>query len=172
MLQSIDTAIAFVLIMTVASLFVTILVQMASAALSLRGKNLANALALTFQNIAPSVSAQAHQLAARILSDPLLSDSTRTPKDYSERAASDEPPRTRPWHFTDVFGATRLANAVRPEEVYGVLKRLAAPASAAGAAADENARIDPLAEVAKTILDKLVVPSDEAARIQAQLGTF
>ncbi|HEX8280988.1 MAG TPA: hypothetical protein VF551_06405, partial [Chthoniobacterales bacterium] len=63
------------------------------------------------------------------------------------------------------------ANAVRPEEVYGVLKRLAAPASAV-APADENVRIDPLAEVAKAILDKLVVPSDEAARIQAQLGTF
>ena len=69
MLQSIDTVIAFVVIMTVTSLFVTILVQMFSAALSLRGKNLANALALTFQTIAPSLDRQAHALAARILSE-------------------------------------------------------------------------------------------------------
>jgi len=38
MLQSIDTLIAFVVIMTVASLFVTILVQISSATLSLRGR--------------------------------------------------------------------------------------------------------------------------------------
>ena len=57
MLQSIDTLIAFVVIMTVASLFVTIIVQMFSAALSLRGKNLANALAITFQTIDPSLGA-------------------------------------------------------------------------------------------------------------------
>src|ERR1700712_4597435 len=87
MLQSIDTLIAFVLIMTVASLFVTIVVQMFSAALSLRGKNLANALALTFQTIDPALGERAHQLAAKILSDPLLSDSTLTRKDKKKGAS-------------------------------------------------------------------------------------
>src|SRR5215212_9100849 len=114
MLQSLDTAIAFVVIMTVTSLCVTIFVQMCSAALSLRGKNLANALALTFQTIAPEAAASAHELAAKILSDPLLSDSTRTEKD--RRLHFDPGTRTRPWHFIDLFGAMRLASAVRPEE--------------------------------------------------------
>lgn len=157
MLQSIDTLIAFVVIMTVASLFVTILVQMFSAALSLRGKNLANALALTFQTIEPSLAEKAHELAANILSDPLLSDSTRTEKDKGiEDSAAD---RKSPWHFTDVFGATRLASAVRPEEVYAELKRIATGGGS-------------LSEAAKKVLDALIVPRDEAAKIKAQLGVF
>lgn len=44
MLGSLDTVIAFAVIMTVLCLVITILVQMISAALALRGKNLANAL--------------------------------------------------------------------------------------------------------------------------------
>jgi hypothetical protein len=54
MLQSLDTLIAFVIILLAASLLVTILVQMLSAAFALRGKNLGNALALTFQSINPN----------------------------------------------------------------------------------------------------------------------
>ena len=75
MLNTIDTVIAFAVIMTVLSLLITIAVQMVSAALSLRGKNLANALALTFQTIDPSVGKYAHSLAAQILRDPIFSDS-------------------------------------------------------------------------------------------------
>src|SRR5215475_8979532 len=75
MLNTIDTVIAFAVIMTVLSLLITILVQMVSAALSLRGKNLANALALTFQTIDPKIGEHAHSLAAQILRDPIFSDS-------------------------------------------------------------------------------------------------
>src|SRR5437899_652827 len=75
MLNTIDTVIAFAVIMTVLSLLITIAVQMVSAALSLRGKNLANALALTFQTIDPSIGKYAHSLAAQILRDPIFSDS-------------------------------------------------------------------------------------------------
>lgn len=103
MLQSLDTVIGFVVIMTITSLFVTIVVQMCSAALSLRGKNLANALALTFQTIEPSLGKKAHQLAARVLCDPLLSDSTRTIKN---RNSGTPPEQEAPWHFTDISGAT------------------------------------------------------------------
>ena len=56
MLQSIDTLIGFVVILLAASLLVTILVQMLSAAFALRGKNLGNALALTFQSIDPKLA--------------------------------------------------------------------------------------------------------------------
>jgi hypothetical protein len=75
MLNTLDTVIAFAVIMTVVSLLITILVQMVSAALSLRGKNLANALALTFQTIDPRIGEHAHSLAAQILRDPIFSDS-------------------------------------------------------------------------------------------------
>jgi len=75
MLSTLDTVIAFAVIMTVLSLLITIIVQMVSAAFSLRGKNLANALALTFQTIDPNIGKHAHFLAAQILRDPILSDS-------------------------------------------------------------------------------------------------
>ena len=80
MLNTIDTAIAFAVIMTVLSLLITIVVQMVSTAFSLRGKNLANALALTFQTIDPKIGEHAHSLAAQILRDPIFSDSVWRPK--------------------------------------------------------------------------------------------
>src|ERR1051325_11930349 len=75
MLNTLDTVIAFAVIMTVLSLLITIVVQMVSTAFSLRGKNLANALALTFQTIDPTIGDYAHSLAAQILRDPIFSDS-------------------------------------------------------------------------------------------------
>jgi hypothetical protein len=75
MLNTLDTVIAFAVIMTVLSLLITIVVQMVSTAFSLRGKNLANALALTFQTIDPKLGEYAHSLAAQILRDPIFSDS-------------------------------------------------------------------------------------------------
>jgi hypothetical protein len=66
---------AFAVIMVALSLFITIVVQIVSAAFSLRGKNLANALALTFQTIDPTIGKYAHSLAAQILRDPIFSDS-------------------------------------------------------------------------------------------------
>src|SRR5437867_2865791 len=80
MLNTIDTVIAFAVIMTVLSLLITIVVQMVSTAFSLRGKNLANALALTFQTIDPKIGEYAHSLAAQILRDPIFSDSLWRPK--------------------------------------------------------------------------------------------
>lgn len=164
MLQSIDTLIAFVVIMTVASLFVTIAVQICSAGLSLRGKNLANALALTFQSIEPDLGPKAHQLAARILSDPLLSDSTRTQKSKNRNSAVAFPNKKTPWHFTDVFGAARLASAIRPEEVYGTLKKLALLAGNEEGAAT---RREPLAETAEKVLSALELRA-EGARVSAK----
>jgi hypothetical protein len=75
MLNTLDTVIAFAVIMTVLSLLITIIAQMVSAALSLRGKNLANALSLTFQTIDPNIGEYADSLAAQILRDPIFSDS-------------------------------------------------------------------------------------------------
>jgi hypothetical protein len=75
MLNTLDIVIGLAVIMTVLSLFITILVQMVSTGLALRGKNLANALSLTFQTIDPKIGEQAHSLAAQILRDPIFSDS-------------------------------------------------------------------------------------------------
>ena len=83
MLNTLDTVIAFAVIMTVLSLLITLVVQMVSAALSLRGKNLANALALTFQTIDPTIGKYAHSLAAQILRDPIFSDSLWQKKNRS-----------------------------------------------------------------------------------------
>jgi hypothetical protein len=49
----------------------------------LRGKNLANALALTFQTIDPTIGKYAHSLAAQILRDPIFSDSLWQKKNRS-----------------------------------------------------------------------------------------
>lgn len=86
MLNTIDTVIAFAVIMTVLSLLITIVVQMVSSAFSLRGKNLANALALTFQTIDPTIGEHAHSLAAQILRDPIFSDSLWRPKNRASRS--------------------------------------------------------------------------------------
>ena len=88
MLNTLDTVIAFAVIMTVLSLLITLVVQMVSAALSLRGKNLANALALTFQTIDPNIGKYAHSLAAQILRDPIFSDSFWQKKPQSLDEAS------------------------------------------------------------------------------------
>jgi hypothetical protein len=157
MLQSLDTLIAFVVIMAIVSLFVTILVQMVSAALSLRGKNLANALALTFQTIDPALAASAHQLAAKILSDPLLSDSIVTDKD---RGKHDAPTQMGPWSAfpRNWLKACKLATAIRPEEVYGALKRLAASSesksSATITAEDELTQVQKALSALSTTDDK------------------
>ena len=91
MLQSLDTLIGFVVIMTVVSLVITLLVQMVSAALALRGKNLANALSLTFQTIDPKLGEHAYALAAQILRDPIFSDSLFAPKKRVLLAAGTDP---------------------------------------------------------------------------------
>jgi hypothetical protein len=164
MFQSLDSLIAFVVILTLASLVVTVIVQMCSAALSLRGKNLANALALTFQTIDPSLKEEAHKLAARILSDPLISDSTRTQKDKKPEAAASD--RTGPWHFANPFGAMGLANAVRPEEVYAALKQLSQTQT------NDNKVPESLSAAAKKVLDALLTPKEKADAIKGQLEGF
>lgn len=80
MLATLDIVIAFAVIMTVVSLLITTLVQMASSLFALRGKNLANALALTFQTIDLRLGEHAYALAAQILRDPIFSDSLFAPK--------------------------------------------------------------------------------------------
>lgn len=105
MLDSVDTLIAFVLIMLVVSLLITIVVQMVSAALNLRGVNLAQGLKMTFGVIDPKSDEHAKKLANYILKGRYLSDSFLPSW-----------PILRWW---------RHAEAVRPTEVFDAVQRIA-----------------------------------------------
>ena len=104
MLDSLDTLIAFALIFTVVSLLITIVVQIITSSLNLRGKNLAWGVAEAFQAIAPDLEATAKgrgkNLADHLLKDSLLSD-------------------------RQVFSWVGKAEAVRPEELFAVLHSIA-----------------------------------------------
>lgn len=75
MLQSFDTLIGFAVIMALLSLLITIATQMFSAALSLRGKNLANALSVTLRTIDPDIGQHAEAVVEHVLQRPGISDS-------------------------------------------------------------------------------------------------
>jgi hypothetical protein len=101
MLDSLDTAIAFSVIMLVVSMLITIAVQMLSAALNLRGKNLAKGLTNTLNTILPGFEDQAEGFAKKILSGRLLSDSS------AQKLTG------------------RYASAARPDEVFDAMYRIA-----------------------------------------------
>ncbi|HKP93807.1 MAG TPA: hypothetical protein VJS88_07905, partial [Chthoniobacterales bacterium] len=115
MLDSLDTLIAFVLIMLVVSMLIMICVQILSAVFNLRGKNLGRGLTHTFETVSPGLAGQAQTLACRILTGQLLSD-TRMRK----------------------FG--RCATAVRPDEVFDALHRIASGRVEAAPEFRKNAR--------------------------------
>src|SRR4029077_776018 len=85
MLDSLDTLIAFVLIMLVVSLLITIVVQMCSAFLNLSGLNLLKGVGKTFAVILPDAASvadtevmekNAKKLSSFILKGRLISDSS------------------------------------------------------------------------------------------------
>jgi len=110
MLDSLDTLIAFILIMLVVSLLITIAVQMVSSALNLRGLNLAQGLKSTFAVIVPTSidplsEENAKKLANFVLKGRFLSDSF-LPN----------------W---PIFKLWRHTSAIRPEEVFDAIHRIA-----------------------------------------------
>jgi hypothetical protein len=105
MLDSLDTLIAFVLIMLVVSLLITIAVQMVASLLNLRGLNLLNGLSNTFTLIAPDVVRDTKELARCVLKGRLLSDSFLP--DW---------PIIRWWRHT---------TAIRPDEIFDSIHRIA-----------------------------------------------
>jgi hypothetical protein len=105
MLDSLDTLIAFVLIMLGVSLLITIGVQMVSAAFNLRGLNLAQGLKRTFAQISPDTDKDAKELANFVLKRRFLSDSFLP-------------------HW-GIFKPWRHATAIRPKEVFDVIRQIA-----------------------------------------------
>ena len=106
---------AFITIMLVVSMLITIAVQMLAAALNLRGINLGKGLVNTFNTILPGFEDQAKGFADRILGGRLLSDSSAS-----------------------IFG--RRATAVRPQEVFDSMMRIATGRREAPAEMRNNAR--------------------------------
>lgn len=79
MLERLDTLIAFAVVMLGVSLLITILTQIVSTALGLRGTNLLWGLETLFQELAPGLEKAGLTpggLAREILQDPLISDSS------------------------------------------------------------------------------------------------
>jgi dUTPase len=105
MLDSVDTLIAFILIMLMVSLLITIAVQLTVTALNLRGVNLLSGLASTFAVIDPNIEKKRKELARFVLRSRLLSDSF-LPN----------------W---SVLGWWRRASAARPQEIFDAIHRIA-----------------------------------------------
>lgn len=166
MLQSLDTLIAFVVILLTTSLLVTILVQMLSSAFALRGKNLGNALALTFQSIDPTIGANAYKLAERILADPRLSDSLFANKRAGKTV---KPDQEAPWGWWSLGKGWQLAGDIRPDEIHQLLTKI-------GAGADDTlVSISPtlypqIASAGKNLLTKLRILRAPAAHVPDTLA--
>jgi hypothetical protein len=117
MLDHLDTLIAFSVVMAVVSLMITLLVQMVSALLELRGKNLKWGLEELFRNVSPASAPHATALSNRVLSHPLISDSMVHQSPLLRR-------------IPGLAGRWRLASAIRQEELLGVLALIAAESDA------------------------------------------
>ena len=79
MMEKLDTLIAFAVVMLGVSLLITILTQLISTALGLRGSNLLWGLETLFQELAPGLAAagiRPGDLAKEIIQDQLISDSS------------------------------------------------------------------------------------------------
>ena len=157
MLQSLDTLIAFVVILLTTSLLVTILVQMLSSAFALRGKNLGNALALTFQSIDPTIGADAYKLAERILADPRLSDSLFANKKAGKTV---NPNQDAPWGWWSLGKGWQLAGDIRPDEIFELLNKISI---------DPN---DALKAEATKVLGLLGVPNKVTSAASAKLSVL
>ena len=110
MLKQLDTLIGFAVVMSVVSLLITIITQIVSSLLGLRGKNLADALEAMAHKIDPKIDEQvkglAMKLADRVLTHPVISDSSLS--------------MARSWPT-----AWKRASAIRPNELLEILEHLA-----------------------------------------------
>lgn len=74
LLNYLDSAIGFVVVILMFSLVITILVQMVGVLLQLRGKSLLTGLELLLREVDPALKSQAQALADQVLSHPAIAD--------------------------------------------------------------------------------------------------
>ena len=162
MLKQLDTLIGFAVVMLVVSLLITIVTQMVSSLLGLRGKNLADALEVMMFKIAPKIpNDQVKRLVQEVLTHPVISGSTMSMV-------------TRWWDHVWILKWLRqrwkMASAIRPDELYEILKELKedVPAAVANAgAADSTSQT--WQQAAATIINQLdaTAPAGTKAAIAA-----
>lgn len=116
MLKQLDTLIGFAVVMLVVSLLITIVTQMVSAFLGLRGKNLTDALRLMIFKIDPNVTTEnAQALVKHVLTHCALSGSAMSMvPTFLDRVPVLSWLR-RKW---------KTASAIRPDELYDLLKEI------------------------------------------------
>jgi len=168
-LKQLDTLIGFAVVMLVVSLLITIVTQMVSSLLGLRGKNLADALQVMMNKIAPTIPpGPAQELVKEILTHPVISDSAMSMT-------------TKWWDRIWVLGWLRqkwkTASAIRADELYDILQQMkngewTKPAADTGAGRDQAQPA--WQDTAKTVLNRLVetaAPSTTKA-IEPQVVTL
>ena len=155
MLKQLDTLIGFAVVMLVVSLLIMIVTQMVSSLLGLRGKNLADALQVMMNKIAPTIPpGPAQELAKEILTHPVISDSAMSmaPKWWD-----------RIWVLGWFRQKWKVASAIRADELHELIKDIAASTG-------------PLKATANNVLSGLAKPdkatSDAIAAVQNQLNTL
>ena len=122
MLNDLDTFIGFAVIMTLLSMLITVGTQMVSALLAMRGKNLANALAITLRTIDPDIGHQAEEVVEHLLSRPGISDSIFSPTRPTSVSSKPSPDLAAAEHLA---GAEAEAQATQAQ-VDDAKQRLAA----------------------------------------------
>ncbi len=109
MLNFLDSAIGFIVVILMFSLLITVLVQMVSVFLQLRGKSLLRGVELVLKEVDPNFKGQAKELAGKVLNHPAIAE-----------------------------GEKRLASALRANELKLVLESLAADDPQIQATLDER----------------------------------
>jgi hypothetical protein len=127
-LQYLDTAIGVAVVMLAVSLLITILVQLVANVLSLRGSNLRWAVTTLIKEVHPDLQSVAPAIAQQALTHPLISDSTLSAF-------------SKTWGLQWLVQRVSLANAVRLEELVGVMDVLGDAAAAPGTPAKAMATI-------------------------------
>jgi hypothetical protein len=178
MLPQLDTAIAFVVVMLMLSLMVTAAVQMISAVLDLRGKNLARGLTDLFHQISPE------------LRDPVAKVSwlERLAHPFTHRITFGSRLAESVVQHPTIAQTFSRAKAIRPDELFAVLKDLSAATTAGNIDAYVKAKLQTLlaarlpggattVDAAQQLVDKLGnqfpnLQNEITVTVQSTLGSI
>jgi len=151
-LQQLDTAIAFVVLMLMLSLLITAIVQAISALFDLRGKNLVRALADLFKQIDPDLRATAKRDIKAWLTHPFTHITLST--QLADSVAT---------HPILAHTYTR-AKAIRKEELLDVLKDLCST--------QPNGKVDPTVQSKLKAILASAVPGATTSALEAGVGKW
>jgi hypothetical protein len=151
LLNNLDMAIAFTVVMLAVSLLVTILVQAISAVLALRGANLRWGLEELLRTVDPEFAKheeQVKQIVTEVLQHPLISDSAISSQKWLDRVPL----------VSRYTSRLKLAKAVRIQELIGIFEMLGDPQPvASGAAATPKQRLAAIAAAGRAKLESPLV---------------